>query len=96
MAAERQTVAMSHLYAVYLGGDLMPGRMGEDHEVVFVVGHDDLTDVRARARAKWRGAGTAHIDAVQRLDRIDGFDVSVVRAAASGDQTELDRTYVNE
>jgi hypothetical protein len=96
MAAERQTVAMSHLYAVYLGGDLTPGRMGEDHEVVFVVGDDDLTDVRARARAKWRGAGTAHVDAVQRLDRIDGFDVSVVRGEAAGDQTDLDPTYVNE
>ena len=24
------------LYVVYLGGDLMPGRMGEDHEVVVV------------------------------------------------------------
>jgi hypothetical protein len=63
---------------------------------VFVVDHDDLTDVRGRARAKWRGAGTAHVDAVQRLDRIDGFDVNVLRAAAEGDHTELDPTYVDE
>ena len=87
---------MSQLYAVFLGGDLTPGRMGEDHEVVFVVGDDDLSDVRTRARAKWRGAGTAHVDAVQRLDRIDGFDVSVVRAATDGDHTELDPTYFTE
>lgn len=85
---------MTHLYAVYLGGDLTPGRMGETHEVVFVVGQD-LGDVRARARAKWMGAGSAHVDAVQRLDRIDGFDVSVVRAASEGDVTDLD-SYVDE
>jgi hypothetical protein len=27
-----------NLFAVYLGGDLADGRMGEDHEVVFAVG----------------------------------------------------------
>ncbi len=83
---------MTNLYAVYLGGDLAPGRMGEDHEVVFVV-TDDPADVRRRARAKWKGSGTAHIDAVQRLDRIDGFDVAVSEGTEDGDLIDIDPTY---
>ena len=80
-----------HLYAVYLGGDLAPGRMGEDHEVVFVVG-DDTNDVRRRARAKWSGAGRAHVDAVRRLDTIDGFAITLDEVGG-GDRTELDTQY---
>lgn len=45
-----------HLYAAYLGGELGPGRMGEDHEVVLVVADDELS---ARRTAKANGAGTA-------------------------------------
>jgi hypothetical protein len=82
-----------HLYAVFLGGDLAPGRMGEDHEVVFVVG-DDERDVRARARKKWLGAGRAHIDAVQRLDQIDGHRIHLHDAPdGEGDVVNLDATY---
>jgi hypothetical protein len=34
-----------HLYAAYLGGPLMEGRMGEDHEVALSdVGGGDLLD----------------------------------------------------
>lgn len=79
------------LYAVFLGGDLAPGRMGEDHEVVFVVG-DDVQDVRRRARSKWGGTGTAHVDAVQRLDVVDGYEVGL-REVGGGDRVELDPTY---
>jgi hypothetical protein len=80
-----------HLFAVFLGGDLQEGRMGEDHEVVFIVGRDEK-DVRRRARAKWRGVGNAHVDAVQRLDAIDGYEVSL-HEVGGGDQTKLDTTY---
>ena len=81
-----------HLYAVYLGGSLGDGRMGEDHETVFVVAGDDAAARRA-AKRKWRGAGRAHVDAVQRLDRIDGFDVTLVEAVGEGDEVVLDPTY---
>ena len=47
--------ARVHLFAAYLGGELGPGRVGEDHEVVFVVAEDELTARRA-AKAKWGGA----------------------------------------
>ncbi len=80
------------LYAVYLGGDPSDGRMGEDHEVVFVVG-SDVKDVRRRARAKWGGIGRAHVDAIRRIDAIDGFEVSLGHVGG-GDVTELDPTYV--
>jgi hypothetical protein len=82
------------LYAVFLGGELAEGRMGEDHEVVFVVGSDDLDDVRRRARRKWTGHGRAHVDAVRRLDVVDGFAVSVADAGGAGDRGVLDTTYV--
>ena len=81
-----------YLYAVYLGGDLAPGRMGEDHEVVFVVGTDDQKDVRKRAQRKWTGTGRAHIDAVVRLDQIDGHAVNVT-PNGEGDVVELERKY---
>ena len=38
------------LYAIYLGGDPAPGRIGEDHEVVFVVA-EDVISARRQARA---------------------------------------------
>jgi hypothetical protein len=83
---------MTHLFAVFLGGDLEPGRLGEDHEVVFVVA-GDVKEAGRQARAKWRGAGRAHIDAVQRLDQIDGHEIRLVETG-EGDQTDLDPTYL--
>ena len=80
-----------HLYAVYLGGDLAEGRMGEDHEVVFVAGND-AKDVRRRARAKWSGVGTAHVDAIRRIDVIDGYEISM-HEVGGGDATQLDNTF---
>ncbi len=79
------------LYAVYLGGDLSPGRMGEDHEVVFVVA-EDLRDARRRAKLKWAGAGRPHVDAVQRLTAIDGYALNLAEVGG-GDVTDLDTTY---
>ena len=77
-----------HLYAAFLGGDLGPGRMGEDHEVVFVVA-EDMASARRAAKAKWGGDGRAHVDALTRLDMIDGFAVELERAGA-GDTTETE------
>lgn len=64
------------LFAVYLGGPLADGRVGEDHEVVFVVA-DDVAGARDRARAKWGGIGRPHVDAVQQLVQVDGWRVAV-------------------
>jgi Domain of Unknown Function (DUF1543) len=79
------------LYAVYLGGDLAPGRMGEDHEVVFVVG-SDVTNAKRQAKRKWAGTSRPHIDAVRRLDAIDGYEISL-QSVGGGDRTELDTSY---
>jgi Domain of Unknown Function (DUF1543) len=78
-----------HLFAAYLGGELGPGRMGEDHEVVFVVAEDTLAARRA-AKAKWGGDGRAHVDALTRIDRIDGYSLSLERTADGGDDTETE------
>jgi hypothetical protein len=81
-----------NLYVVYLGGDLVEGRMGEDHEVVVVVG-DDVKDARRKAKTKWGGHGNAHIDAVQRIDRVDGYDLALQAGSTPGDQIVLDPAY---
>jgi hypothetical protein len=65
-----------HLYAAYLGGPLETGRMGEGHEVVLVVAAD-RDDAKRRAAAKWRGAPPGHLDALVRVDRVDGHQVTL-------------------
>jgi hypothetical protein len=65
-----------HLYAAYLGGPLDGRRMGEGHEVVFVVAAD-RAEARTKAEAKWRGAPPGHLDALVRVDRVDGHRVDV-------------------
>lgn len=80
-----------NLYAVYLGGDFEQDRMGEDHEVVLVVAEDDQA-AKVAARAKWRGFGRPHIDALRRIERVDGYDV-VLRPGEAGDSTALDQTF---
>ena len=77
-----------HLYAAFLGGELAAGRVGEDHEVVFVVA-EDTESARRAAKAKWGGDGRPHVDALTRLDVIDGFAVGL-EPAASGDSMETE------
>jgi hypothetical protein len=77
-----------HLYAAFLGGELAAGRVGEDHEVVFVVA-EDTESARRAAKAKWGGDGRPHIDALTRLDVIDGFAVGL-EPAATGDSMETE------
>ena len=75
-----------HLYAAYLGGPLDDGRMGEDHEVVLVVAVDP-GEAKSKAMAKWRGAGRGRLDALERIDRVDGHRV-LVSEVADGDEGE--------
>ena len=77
-----------HLFAAFLGGELAPGRVGEDHEVVFVVAQD-VESARRAAKAKWGGDGRPHIDALTRLDVVDGFTVDL-EPAATGDVIETE------
>jgi hypothetical protein len=77
-----------HLFAAFLGGELTPGRMGEDHEVVFVVA-DDVVTARRAAKAKWGGDGRAHVDALTRIDMIDGYEIRL-EDSGSGDRTETE------
>jgi hypothetical protein len=79
-----------HLFAAFLGGPVEDGRMGEDHEVVFVVA-SDINEAKGLAKSKWSGVGRGHVDAVQRVDQIDGYEVTLSQVADSGggDLTEL-------
>ncbi len=79
------------LYMVYLGGDLAPGRLGEDHEVVLVVA-GDLAEARRAARAKWSGLGRAHVDAVRLLTVIDGYRIQL-EATTEEEVADIDPTY---
>ena len=77
-----------HLYTAFLGGPLADGRMGEGHEVVMVVA-EDLKDAKARAVAKWSGVGRGHVDALQRIEMVDGFEITLAEVG-SGDRVVLD------
>jgi hypothetical protein len=80
------------LYGVYLGGDPAPGRLGEDHEMVFVVATDPRAAKRA-ARAKWTGTDPKpHVDMVQELDAVDGYEVTLTHTGRVGAKL-LDPTY---
>jgi Domain of Unknown Function (DUF1543) len=65
------------LYAVVLGGSLRPGRLGEDHETVFVVAADEA-EAKRRAKARWAGVGRPHLDAIACLEVVDGYRVELV------------------
>lgn len=82
---------MPELYVVYLGGQLTPGRMGEDHEVVLVAA-DSVADARAAAKKKWGGASRAHVDAVAHVAVVDGHRVTLT-PTAEPDQLTVDSTY---
>ena len=82
-SAEGASVDGAKLYAVYLGGDLAPGRMGEDHEVIHVVA-PDVREARRLAKQKWRGSGRPHVDAVLHLDVVDGFDAVLEESRRAG------------
>jgi hypothetical protein len=59
--------------------------MGEDHEVVFVVA-EDMPSARRAAKEKWGGDGRAHVDALTRLDMIDGYAIGL-QPQGDGDAT---------
>ncbi len=80
------------LFVVYLGGKVAEGRMGEDHEVVVVVA-PDMPTARKSAKAKWRGVGDPHIDAVRELDVVDKHKVVLVRVFGE-DNAPIDSTWV--
>lgn len=82
----------NELYVVYLGGQLVPGRLGEDHEVVLVAA-DSVAAARAAAKKKWRGAGRGHIDAVARVAVVDGHRVTLT-PTDEPDTIDTDDTYV--
>jgi hypothetical protein len=89
---ERVDDERNRLYAVYLGGDPAPGRLGEDHEVVFVVTTDPRSARRA-ARAKWSGTDPKpHVDMVQELDAVDGYEVALTHTGKPSSQS-VDTTY---
>jgi hypothetical protein len=48
-----------------------------------------MESARQAAKAKWGGGGRAHVDALTRLDMIDGFAVGLERGG-QGDATETE------
>lgn len=92
--SQSDTAQEMKLYVVYLGGDALPGRLSEDHEVVTVVAAN-LKEARRAARAKWRGTSGGHVDAVQVLDVVDGFEIHLEPVERVGHNT-IDVTYEPE
>ena len=54
--------------------------------MVFVVA-EDMRTARRAAMAKWGGDGRAHVDALTRLDMVDGFAIALERSG-TGDTME--------
>jgi hypothetical protein len=77
-----------HLYVAFLGGELAPGRMGEDHEVVFVVA-EDTQSARAAAKGKWGGDSRPHLDALTKVEMVDGYAVRL-SPEGEGDVTPME------
>ncbi len=77
------------LYAVYLGGNQGKGRMGEDHEVVFVVA-DDVAEMKRKAKAKWAGVGRPHVDAYERLEHVDGYAITLAQGGLVTERQVVD------
>lgn len=71
---------MSKLYIAYLGGKMLHGRIGEDHEVVVLVAEDTL-DAKNKARAKWKGVGAAHLDMLTEVTTVDGYTIQLQEGA---------------
>ncbi|MEI7479155.1 MAG: DUF1543 domain-containing protein [Actinomycetes bacterium] len=80
---------MSTLYAVFLGGTPAKGRMGEDHEVVFVVA-ENVAEMKTLAKRKWTGLGRPHVDAYEALRSVDGFDIALVPGANTNERSITD------
>ncbi len=80
------------LFVVYLGGKVAEGRVGEDHEVVAVVA-SDATSARKAAKVKWTGLGVPHVDAVQQLDVVDGYEIKLAYSTRP-DNAPVDPTWV--
>jgi hypothetical protein len=68
------SVESKKLFAVYLGGQPREGRMGEDHEVVFVVAQNP-SQAKKLSKSRWRGDGAAHIDSLCQLEVVDGWRI---------------------
>ena len=62
--------------------------MGEDHEVVLVVA-PDLEEAKVRALGKWSGEGRGHVDALQQIEMVDGFEIALSETG-EGDRVTLD------
>ena len=52
----------------------------------------DAAEARSKAKARWQGKGKAHIDALQRIERVDGYDV-ILQPGLAGDVIATDQTY---
>jgi hypothetical protein len=50
---------------------------------------EDLKQAKSRARAKWTGVGRGHVDAVQQIDMVDGFEITLAKAG-TGDRLTLE------
>ncbi|KAM3098484.1 DUF1543 domain-containing protein [Phormidesmis sp. 146-35] len=80
------------LFAVFLGGKLASDRLGEDHEVVFVIAGSQK-EARTLAKAKWKGiADGIHVDAIQKLDIVDGHRILLTETEES-DRAKIDDRY---
>ncbi|MBW4600727.1 MAG: DUF1543 domain-containing protein [Calothrix sp. FI2-JRJ7] len=82
------------LFAVYLGGHAK-GCNIEVHDVVFAVGAD-LHSTFPILERKWFGIRKGlHIDAWVELNHVDGYQINVLPADASSNESDLKLYFIN-
>ncbi len=67
------------LFAVLLGGKIRKNNLMEDHKLVFVVAENEV-DAAISARKKW-DIKKSHIDGIQKLDNVDGYNIKLDKQA---------------
>ena len=66
------------LYFAYLGGKMPANRLGEEHEVVFVVASDSA-EAKRKAKEKWSGdvKEGLHVDCLKEITEVDGWNITL-------------------
>jgi len=80
-----------HLYAVLLGGKLRSNHLMEDHHLVFVIAENEK-EARVLAKQKWQ-AEEVHVDGTQRIDKVDGYKISLEEDLDKGDELSVNSKY---
>ena len=80
-----------NLYAVLLGGKIRENHLMEDHHLVFVVAKSE-DEARKLSKKKWN-ADDIHVDGIQKLNVVDGYQINLVKTDKQDDDFDVNPEY---